>query len=186
MLGSWKSDFHRVFEVDWRLLVGHSINGYDANSDSSLVSRACRGKPFDREWWTHSLLNEIDDSWLSSTNSETKAQYLTQLFAAKYWNILECSTRKDLDEPFFLNCVVCPQLRLHEVSVIMTHQEPRTIWHQCSQRSWPSAPSLAAWQWLFGWLTLPRWWVLGSLYSAYRCVYIHYIYIYHKHMHMHM
>lgn len=56
--------------VDWRLLVGHSINGYDANSDSSLVSRACRGKPFDREWWTHSLLNEIDD-------------YLTPMFSEK-------------------------------------------------------------------------------------------------------
>lgn len=47
--------------VDWRLLVGHAVNGYDANSDSSLVSRACRGKPFEREWWTHALLNEIDD-----------------------------------------------------------------------------------------------------------------------------
>ena len=121
MLGSWKSDFHRVFEVDWRLLVGHSINGYDANSDSSLVSRACRGKPFDREWWTHSLLNEIDDSWLSSTNSETKAQYLTQLFAAKYWNILECSTRKDLDEPFFFELCCLPPA---EIAWSVSHHEP--------------------------------------------------------------
>ncbi len=94
-----------------------------------------------------------------------------QLFAAEYWNISECSLREELDERLFLNCVVCPQLRLHE-------DKPRTIWHQCSQRSWPSASSLAAWQWLFGWLTLPRWWVLGSLYSAYRCVYSIYINIY--------
>jgi len=50
-----------AFQVDWRLLVGHAVNGYDANSDSSLVSRACRGKPFEREWWTHALLNEIDE-----------------------------------------------------------------------------------------------------------------------------
>jgi len=62
------SKYDAAWLVDWRLLVGHAVNGYDPNSDSSLVSRACRGKPFDREWWTHALLNEIDD-------------YLTPLFS---------------------------------------------------------------------------------------------------------
>lgn len=50
-----------AFLTDWRLLVGHGVKGYDANSGSSLISRACRGKPFDREWWADALLNEIDD-----------------------------------------------------------------------------------------------------------------------------
>ena len=49
------------FLKDWRLLVGHAVKGYDANSGSSLISRACRGKPFDREWWADALLTEIDD-----------------------------------------------------------------------------------------------------------------------------
>ena len=48
------------FLADWRLLVGHAAQGYDATSKSSLVSRMCNGKPFDREWWVDALLQEID------------------------------------------------------------------------------------------------------------------------------
>ena len=48
------------FLADWRLLAGHAAQGYDATSKSSLVSRMCNGKPFDREWWVDALLQEID------------------------------------------------------------------------------------------------------------------------------
>ena len=48
------------FLADWKLLVGHAAQGYDASSKSSLVSRMCNGKPFDREWWFDALLGEID------------------------------------------------------------------------------------------------------------------------------
>ena len=71
--------------ADWRLLVGHSINGYDANSDSSLVSRACRGKPFDREWWTHSLLNEIDDYLTPLLSQDMTVGFVLSSMAVAIW-----------------------------------------------------------------------------------------------------
>ena len=71
--------------VDWRLLVGHSIHGYDANSDSSLVSRACRGKPFDREWWAHSLLNEIDDYLTPMFSEELTVGFILSSLAVAIW-----------------------------------------------------------------------------------------------------
>ena len=71
--------------VDWRLLVGHSINGYDPNSDSSLVSRACRGKPFDREWWTHALLNEIDDYLMPLLSQDMPVGFVLSSMAVAIW-----------------------------------------------------------------------------------------------------
>eukprot|EP00438_Fugacium_kawagutii_P001391 Skav209309 [mRNA] locus=scaffold994:394629:396587:+ [translate_table: standard] len=71
--------------VDWRLLVGHAINGYDPNSDSSLVSRACRGKPFDREWWTHALLNEIDDYLAPLLSEEITVGFVLSSMAVAIW-----------------------------------------------------------------------------------------------------
>ena len=69
----------------WRLLVGHSINGYDANSDSSLVSRACRGKPFDREWWTNALLNEIDDYLAPLLSQDFTVGFVLSSMAVAIW-----------------------------------------------------------------------------------------------------
>ena len=73
------------FLVDWRLLVGHGVNGYDANSDSSLVSRACNGKPFDREWWTHALLSEINDYLTPLISLELSVGVVLSSMAVAIW-----------------------------------------------------------------------------------------------------
>ena len=45
---------------EWRIFYGHSIHSYDHSSGSSLVSKVCQGRPFEREWWNNALLSEVD------------------------------------------------------------------------------------------------------------------------------
>ncbi|CAE7696750.1 unnamed protein product, partial [Symbiodinium sp. CCMP2456] len=45
---------------EWRIYYGHSIHSYDHTSGSSLVSKVCKGRPFEREWWNNALLSEVD------------------------------------------------------------------------------------------------------------------------------
>lgn len=54
---------------EWRVLYGHSIHFYDETSGASLVSKVCRGGPFDRRYWNNALLNEIN-SYLKPVFSE--------------------------------------------------------------------------------------------------------------------
>ena len=70
---------------DWRLLVGHALKGYDENSDSSMVSKACLGKPFDREWWAHSLLDEIDAYLTPMVSEEYCVGFILSSMAVAIW-----------------------------------------------------------------------------------------------------
>lgn len=44
----------------WRVLYGHSFDFLDHTSGTSLVSKVCQGRQFDREYWNDALLNEIN------------------------------------------------------------------------------------------------------------------------------
>ncbi|CAE7197404.1 unnamed protein product [Symbiodinium natans] len=45
---------------EWRIYYGHSVHSFDHTSGSSLVSKVCNGRPFEREWWNNALLSEVD------------------------------------------------------------------------------------------------------------------------------
>lgn len=118
--------------VDWRLLVGHSINGYDANSDSSLVSRACRGKPFDREWWTHSLLNEIDDYLTPMFSEELTVGFILSSMAVAIWLAY---IAKELQRVAVLTMNLCAVPKGPTLVVDMHHMARGTMHKQGTQVS---------------------------------------------------
>ena len=97
------------FLADWRLLAGHAAQGYDTTSKSSLVSRMCNGKPFDREWW------HWQRCWVcQGPFGLVGPEILTTLFRMRLrWSSFWKSTNSSLRSlgPIMRSFSSCPSLR---------------------------------------------------------------------------